>query len=80
MKSSDMLNPDSWTKIPDPVFQTNSEISRYGPGHNSFTVSEDGMENLFVFHARDYKEIIGDPLYDPNRHTYIQKLTWNSEE
>ncbi|WP_353056728.1 hypothetical protein [Paenibacillus polysaccharolyticus] len=32
----------------------------YAPGYNSFPVSEDEEETLFVFHARTYKNIIGD--------------------
>lgn len=45
-------------------------ISEYGPGHNSFTISEDG-QYLMVCHARDYKETVGDSLYDKNRHTKV---------
>ena len=49
------------------------------PGHNSFTVSEDGADDILVFHARTYKEIAGDPLYDPNRHTFIRKIRWTAD-
>ncbi|WP_425464246.1 glycoside hydrolase family 43 protein [Paenibacillus zeisoli] len=75
-ESSDLLDPQSWTKSPEPVFQTNEETGQYGPGHNSFTVSEDGQDVL-IYHARNYKEITGDPLYDPNRHTRAQVFGWN---
>lgn len=78
-ETSDLLNPDSWSKTPNPVFQSSSETGQYGPGHNSFTVSTDGSEDILVYHARNYKEINGDPLYDPNRHTRAQKLNWNSD-
>ncbi|GIP29262.1 glycosyl hydrolase [Paenibacillus sp. J23TS9] len=74
-ESSDLLNPASWVKSPQPVFQTSEENGQYGPGHNSFTVSEDGKD-VIVYHARNYKEITGDPLYDPNRHTRAQVFTW----
>lgn len=77
-ESSDLLNPASWTKLPVPVFQTNEETGQYGPGHNSFTVSEDGQDVL-IYHARNYKEITGDPLYDPNRHTRAQVFHWNGD-
>ncbi|GIP21590.1 family 43 glycosylhydrolase [Paenibacillus sp. J22TS3] len=77
-ESSDLLNPASWTKSPVPVFQTNEETGQYGPGHNSFTVSEDGQDVL-IYHARNYKEITGDPLYDPNRHTRAQVFDWNED-
>ena len=71
---SDLLDRASWVKSPDPVFVTSEATSRFGPGHNSFTVAEDGVTDVLVYHARDYAEITGDPLYDPNRHTRVQKL------
>ncbi|WP_136603976.1 glycoside hydrolase family 43 protein [Paenibacillus dokdonensis] len=77
-ESSDLLNPASWVKSSQPVFQTSEENGQYGPGHNSFTVSEDGKD-VIVYHARNYKEITGDPLYDPNRHTRAQMFTWNED-
>ncbi|MET3851003.1 family 43 glycosylhydrolase [Paenibacillus sp. OAE614] len=77
-ESADLLDPASWVKSPEPVFATNEENGQYGPGHNSFTVSEDG-EDVIVYHARNYKEIIGDPLYDPNRHTRMQIFGWNED-
>ncbi|MEK5645024.1 alpha-N-arabinofuranosidase [Paenibacillus rhizosphaerae] len=77
-ESTDLLDPASWVKSPEPVFATNEENGQYGPGHNSFTVSEDG-EDVIVYHARNYKEIIGDPLYDPNRHTRMQVFGWNED-
>lgn len=74
-EDSDLLDPGSWTKSRYPVFCTDAKRGIFGPGHNSFTVSETG-EDLVVFHARPYEEILGNPLYDPNRHTMIIKLTW----
>jgi GH43 family beta-xylosidase len=76
---ADLLDPASWTKSPEPVFVTSAETGQYGPGHNSFTVAEDGVTDVLVYHARDYREISGDPLYDPNRHTRVQKLYWHSD-
>lgn len=76
-ETSDLLDPASWEKFPEPVFQTNEETGQYGPGHNSFTVSEDGTQDVLIYHARNYKEIEGDPLYDPNRHTRAQVITWD---
>jgi GH43 family beta-xylosidase len=76
---SDLLNPNSWTKTPEPVFRTSEGTGQYGPGHNSFTVSEDGGADILVYHARSYKEIVGDPLNDPNRHTRVQVLNWNED-
>ncbi|PAD66680.1 alpha-N-arabinofuranosidase [Bacillus sp. 7586-K] len=78
-EDSDLLDPKSWVKSPEPVFTTNEANSQYGPGHNSFTVSEDGSIDLLVYHARSYKEIEGDPLYDPNRHARVQAIKWNED-
>lgn len=77
--TSDLLDPASWSKTAEPVFQTNIETCQYGPGHNSFTVSPDGEQDILVYHARNYKEIVGDPLYDPNRHTRAQVFGWNPD-
>lgn len=77
--TADVLNPLSWVKTSVPVFTSNDETEIYGPGHNSFTQSIDGKEDILIYHARDYKEIIGDPLHDPNRHTRAQRLTWHED-
>jgi GH43 family beta-xylosidase len=76
---ADLLKRESWTKSPDPIFVTNDATSRFGPGHNSFTVAADGKTDVLVYHARDYKQITGDPLYDPNRHTRVQKVYWHED-
>jgi len=77
--TSDLLDASSWSKSVAPVFQSCPETSQYGPGHNSFTVSEDGSQDILVYHARSYKEIVGDSLKDPNRHARIKAFTWNSD-
>lgn len=76
--TSNLLDPDSWVKSDAPIFTTNDTTGQYGPGHNSFTVSPDG-DDILIYHARNYKDIKGDPLYDPNRHTRAQKLYWNGD-
>lgn len=75
-QESDLLDRSSWHKSEEPVFETSPKTSLYGPGHNSFTKSEDGVTDLLVYHARPYKTIEGNPLYDPNRHGRIQELFW----
>lgn len=70
---ADLMDPASWTKSPTPVFRTSRENRIFGPGHNSFTVDENGRDML-VYHARDYEKIDGDPLFDPNRHTRVQPI------
>jgi len=77
--SADLLNAASWTKSQTPVFTSNSTTGQYGPGHNSFVKSEDGLSDILVYHDRDYANITGDPLNDPNRRTRIQKVYWNSD-
>lgn len=76
-QDSDLLDPNSWSKSTIPVFKSANGV--YGPGHNSFTVTADGIHDILVYHGRDYKSIIGDPLNDPNRHTRIQQLRWNPD-
>lgn len=77
--AADLMNPASWSKKSTPVFTSNAATGQYGPGHNSFTVSEDGRSDILVYHARTYRDISGDPLNDPNRQTRVQKLYWNSD-
>lgn len=78
-EDSDVMDPASWSKSTEPVFKTCYETGQYGPGHNSFTVSEDGSRDILVYHVRNYTEIVGDPLYDPNRHTCAKEFTWNPD-
>ena len=76
---ADLLNSENWSKSKQPVFQSDLTTHQYGPGHNSFTVAEDGKTDLMVYHCRDYTEIKGDPLYDPNRHTLVKPFDWNDD-
>lgn len=78
-EDSDLLNPSSWKKSKEPIFATNEEAKEYGPGHNSFTIAEDGVTDLIVYHARPYKEIEGNSLYDHNRHARVQQMFWDKE-
>jgi len=77
--TKDLLNPLSWDKSTVPVLSTNAEAGVYGPGHNSFTVSKNGETDILIYHARNYKEIQGNPLHDPNRHTRAKKLDWKED-
>ncbi|WP_428820188.1 glycoside hydrolase family 43 protein [Microbulbifer sp. MCCC 1A16149] len=74
---ADLMDPQSWHKAQQPVFHTNAETKRFGPGHNSFTVAEDGETDLLIYHARDYREIKGNPLSDGNRATRVRPLYWD---
>mgnify|MGYP003373494259 CR=1 FL=1 len=77
-EDADLLKRESWVKTPTPVLVTSPEHQAYGPGHNSFTVDENG-EDLVIYHARPYEKIVGDPLYDPNRHACVMKLIWDEK-
>jgi len=74
---SDLLDPVNWTKERSPILSTDEHAGQFGPGHSCFTVAEDGTDVL-VYHARTYKEITGDPLNDPNRHTWVSPVTWDA--
>ena len=74
---ADLLDPASWRKSPTPVFVSDAEREVFGPGHNSFTIAPDGITDLLVYHARNYTEIEGDPLWNPDRHTCVQPLQWD---
>lgn len=76
---ANLLDPASWSKSPDPVLTSSPEHSVFGPGHNSFTVAEDGKTDLLVYHARTYSEIEGDPLWNPDRHTFVKPLKWDGD-
>lgn len=47
---SDLMNADSWTKVPEPVFVTSEKNSVYGPGHGCFFHTEAG-ETYLLYHA-----------------------------
>jgi len=77
-ENADLINPANWHKSPGPVFYTQEDVKRFGPGHNSFTVAEDGKTDVLIYHARDYKEIKGEELSDPNRATRARVLGWSA--
>lgn len=78
-EEADVLDPHAWTKLRYPVLRTDEEKGIYGPGHNSFVKAEDGITDLCIYHARQYDEIIGDPLYDPNRHAMVMKVEYDEK-
>jgi len=76
-EEADLLDPSSWTKSAQPVLRTCYDHGIYGPGHNSFTYAEDNDTVMLVYHARTYTEIVGDPLWNPDRHTFVKPLRWD---
>ncbi len=77
-ENRDLLNPREWKKERYPVLQSDMEKGIYGPGHNSFTVDLQGND-ILVYHARTEAEIIGNPLYNPNRHAMLLRIEWSKE-
>jgi len=77
-EEADLLDPLSWKKERYPVLSSSPEHTVYGPGHNSFTTDEEGKD-ILVYHARIETEIIGDPLYNPNRHTMLMPVRWKDD-
>lgn len=77
--SADLLDPGSWAKSAEPVLTSSPQYSIFGPGHNSFTTGEDGETVMLVYHARTYTEIDGDPLWNPDRHTFVKPLKWDAD-
>ena len=78
-EGKDLLDPREWKKLRYPVLKTDETMGIYGPGHNCFTKSEDGSKDIMMFHFRQYDEIIGDSLYDPNRHAMTLEVKWDKE-
>ena len=68
------LNPASWTKLPQPVFQTisNAAGAVFGPGHCSFTQSLDGTEDWLFYHAAQYRGA------GWTRNIRMQRFTWDA--
>jgi GH43 family beta-xylosidase len=77
--SADLLDRKSWTKSALPVLASSAENSQYGPGHNAFTTTPDGKTDILVYHARNYRDITGEPLRNPDRHTRAQAITWRPD-
>lgn len=75
----DLLDPRAWKKERHPVLATDEEKGIFGPGHNSFVRTEDGSRLVCVYHARPYCEIVGNPLYDPNRHAMLLEVAFDHQ-
>jgi GH43 family beta-xylosidase len=70
---ADILDPDSWTKFPEPVFQTNASGGAFGPGHNGFFKSPDGEEDWIIYHANNSAGL----GCGSARSFRMQKFTWD---
>ncbi len=76
-EGGDPLKAEDWRKSPLPVMVTEETNGLYGPGHNSFTVDEEG-KSILVFHARPYPGFKGDALSDPNRHCFLRPVRYDA--
>ncbi|AXA90230.1 family 43 glycosylhydrolase [Massilia sp. YMA4] len=76
-QGANLLDKAAWTKSPVPVLASGGGL--YGPGHNAFTTTPDGRRDILVFHARDYRDIPGNELNDPNRHTRARHIRWRAD-
>ena len=70
-----VLEPASWVKHPEPVFQRSDENGVDAPGHNGFVTSPDGKESLIVYHAT----AAATDGCTGVRTTRVQKFTWNED-
>lgn len=71
--NSDLLNPDSWIKRPEPTFATSTENNVYGTGSISFLPSPDGKEQYMLYHAR------ADQKGNSIRTIRLQKIEWGAD-
>jgi len=74
-EDADLMDISAWHKVNHTVLCTDEEKGIFGTGHNSFFRDDEGNW-LMAYHARPYDEIIGDPLYDPNRHCFVMKVVF----
>ncbi len=77
-ENADLLDRNSWKKSRHPVLESDYDKNIFGPGHNSFTTDDKGNP-LCIYHARDYEKIVGDPLYDYNRHARIMEVKFDRD-
>jgi len=50
-EESNLMDPASWKKSPQPVFKKSAKNKVYAPGHNSFFKSPDGKQDWILYHA-----------------------------
>ena len=62
------------------MFYTDAPLQLAYADMKTWTIAKDENGNdIMIYHARQYNEIIGDPLYDHNRHAYRMKIIWDIE-
>ncbi|ARN55834.1 family 43 glycosylhydrolase [Sedimentisphaera salicampi] len=73
---SDPMNPESWEKSKEPVFQQCPENEVYATGHNGFIKSPDGTEDWIIYHANDNP----DDGCGNSRSPRLQKIEWAEDD
>ncbi|KAF9466076.1 Arabinanase/levansucrase/invertase [Collybia nuda] len=71
---SDPMNPSSWTKYGNPIFQSANGFGSQ-PGHNGFFLSPSGNQIWNVYHANTASP----GNCDGSRRTLVQMVNWNSD-
>lgn len=72
---SDLLNPRSWKKFPEPVFSQLPAAHAFGTGHNAFFKSPDGTQDWIIYHANpETHQGCGE-----HRSPRAQPFTWNAD-
>ncbi|WP_157267908.1 glycoside hydrolase family 43 protein [Azohydromonas aeria] len=69
-----ILDAAAWSKHDTPVFVKRPAAGVYGPGHNSFVKSPDGLQDWIVYHAIDHSG--GGWL---NRSVRAQPFAWSAD-
>ncbi|NIK77171.1 GH43 family beta-xylosidase [Paenibacillus castaneae] len=69
---ADPLDAANWTKSEQPLMAMDADAGVYGPGHNTFVSSPDGLEDWIVYHGTTSE-------FDGwnNRKARAQRVTWN---
>ncbi len=82
---ADLLDAASWQKAERPALSSDDFTDQYGPGHNSFTVDENG-NTIMVYHSRDQRcydnecdWAEADPLYDPCRNANFAYVRFDAD-
>ena len=82
---ADLMDLSSWTKSDKPLLTSDDLVGEYGPGHNSFTVDDQGND-IFVYHSRSQEcfdkkcRWSGEySLYDPCRSARVRPVIWTED-
>ena len=73
--SADLMNPVSWKKSPQPIFQKDEANSVYATGHNGFFKSPNGKEDWIIYHANPKPDCGCGGQRSPR----MQKFTWKKD-